>query len=172
MSKSVAVAIAAFVLSGVSAMATPILSGAYTLTARDFCQQRLIADFNGSGMVDALNFSNGDVPSGQVLLTVKFTPSKSKAMFAGFLDEGTSLLLQATGSQNSNQGTLLNEQTQSGSAGYSNTDTTLTINGQTFNAIYGQIDKNGVAHTVAYMGLYTNGNPPDTCSEQGEATRQ
>lgn len=172
MSKSIAAAFAALVLSCASAAATPILSGAYTLTARDFCQQRLIADYNVSGMVDALNFSNGDVPSAQTLLTVKFTPSKSKAMFAGFLDEGTSLLLQATGSQNNNEGTLLNEQSQSGSASYSNTDTTVTINGRTFNAIYGQIDKNGVAHTMSYMGLYTNGDPPDTCSEQGEATRQ
>ncbi|HEY8699164.1 MAG TPA: hypothetical protein VIM02_16290 [Rhizomicrobium sp.] len=172
MSKSIAVAFAAFVLSCASAAATPILSGAYTVIAHNFCQQRLTADFNGSGTVDALSFSTGDVPSGQTLLSVTFNPNKAKITYAGFLDEGSSLLLQSTGSKGGTQGVPLTETPMSGSTSYSNTDTTITIGGNVYNAVYGQIDKNGIAHTAALMRLYTNGNPPDTCSEQDEATRQ
>jgi hypothetical protein len=172
MSKSIAAALAAFVLSCASAAATPILSGAYTVIARNVCQQRLTADFNGSGTVDALSFSSGDVPSAQTLLSVTFNPNKGKISYAGFQDEGSSLLLQSTGSKSGTQGTLLTETPISGSTSYSNTSTTMTIGGNVYNAVYGQIDKNGIAHTAAFMRLYTDGNPPDTCSEQDEATRQ
>ena len=175
MLKTITAALGVVLLGTAAATATPVLSGAYTVTARDLCQQRLIADFNNSGgpnVVDALNFSSGDVPSAQTLITAKFIPAKSKITVTGFVDEGSGFLLQSTGSKSGSQGTALNERVQSGSISYSNTDTTITIGNRTYNAIYGQIDKNGIAHTMAFMGLYTDGNPPDTCSEQDEAIRQ
>lgn len=172
MSKTLMAALAAVLLSSASAAATPIVSGAYTVIARNVCQQRLTADFNGSGTVDALSLSTGDVPSAQTLLAVTFNPNKGKVTFAGFQDEGSGFLLQSTGSKGGTQGTPLTETPTSGSTSYSNTDTTITIGGNVYNAVYGQVDKNGIAHTAALMRLYTNGNPPDTCSEQDEATRQ
>jgi hypothetical protein len=90
-----------------------------------------MAGLSGSGTVDALSFSAGDVPSAQTLLSVTFNPSKSKIAFAGFQDEGSSLLLQSTGSKSGTQGTLLTETPMSGSTTYSNTSTTMTI-GATF----------------------------------------
>lgn len=179
MSKSIAVAFAAFVLSCASAAATPILSGAYTVIAHTFCQQKLVADFAAASgdpqngiFVDALSLTNSDVPSVQTLLSATFNPNKSKITYAGFQDEGSSLLLQSTGLRGGTLGNPLTETPTSGSISYSNTSTTMTIGGNVYNAVYGQIDKNGVAHTVAFMRQYTDGNPPDACSEQDEATRQ
>lgn len=169
MSKTSMAALAAVLLSSASAAATPIISGTYNVTVRDHCQPTLTADFN-SGLVDALSFSSNDNYTNQQLFAATFKPSKGKVTIAGFNDEGSIFLLKSTGSQSGTQGDPLAETAASGTSNYSNTDTTFTVNDETYHILYAQIDNNGIAHAMSWLGLYTKEGV--TCSNQGEATRQ
>ena len=169
MSKIYMAALAAALLSSAADATTPVLSGNYTVSYRRMCQPTLNVDFNGSGLVDATNLSSSS-DSQQTILSADFNPKKGKVKITGFQDAGTVFLLQTTGSQNTNQGDPLNEQAQSDTNSYSNTDTTFTVGGEAYNAIYGQIDKKGVAHTVIFLGVTNHDGA--ACSEQGEITLQ
>jgi hypothetical protein len=175
MTRYFAGALAALLVSGASALAaTPILSGTYLVTLRSFCQPTVTANFATSGsdsFVDNLSSNDASVDAFmQEILSVTFNPAKGKITFTGFQDQGSNLLLQFTGSRSGTFGSALTEQPDKGSSKYSNTATTLTVNGDTSNAVYGGIDANGVAHSLIFMGL--SGDNGTTCSAQGEATRQ
>jgi hypothetical protein len=165
-------AVAAIVFGTTSAaLPAPILSGSYIITSRHHCQEVLVVDINKSGLVDSVNLGPGSNGDTQLLLTATFTPKKGKLAFTGFVDDGSNFLLQLTGSQQATQGEVLSEQPNNGSTTYSNTATTLTIGSSVYNAMYGQVDDNGIAHAIAFMRFYTDkGNAP--CSEQAEGFLQ
>ena len=158
------------------AIAAPIISGTYNVVMHSYCQPVLTANFAPVGndfFVDGLDKSNSDAGDAfhQELVAATFNAAKGKVTFNGFSDTGSVYLLQFSGSRSGTIGTALSETPHSGSAGYSNTDTTLTLGGSTSNTLYGQIDKNGIAHSFVFMRL-SGGQGGTSCSTQGEATRQ
>lgn len=176
MTRQFAGALAALLLcSGSALAATPIISGTYLVTIHSFCQPTVTANFAASGsdsFVD--NLSSNDASSDafmQEILSATFNPAKGKVTVTGFQDEGSNLLLQFTGARSGIFGSALTEQASTGSSKYSNTATTLTVNGDVSNAFYGGIDGHGIAHSIIFMRL-SGGQNGTTCSDQGEATRQ
>jgi hypothetical protein len=171
-SNIVIAACAALCVAAPATAATPILSGGYIVTERDFCQPVGTFHFvnvSTNNLVDSVTLTGGQMKF--TLFQANFSPSKGKITTTGFGDGGDPIFFKTTGAQTSSQGQALGEDSQSGKVSYSNTDTTFTVDGTTFHAFYGQIDKNGIAHTFALQGMYQadNGQP---CAEQAEATRQ
>jgi hypothetical protein len=167
---------AALALSCASAMAaTPILKGTYNETLRHYCQPTLIEDSilidnNSIKVVDQLDYSSSSFDN--LLLTAVFSPTKGKVTLSGFVDSGTTQMLEFTGAGSGTTGVVLAESPFSMTAAYSMTATTITIGGETYNALYGAIDKNGVAHTLALQGMAATQDGTSQCSWQGEATLQ
>lgn len=100
-----------------------------------------------------------------------FNLAKQSVSIDGFQDKGDVLLVQETGSVTGNSGTPLQELPLSGKSSYSSTSTTVTIGDQTANALFGQVDKNGIAHYFTFQSVSANdvGVP---CTDQGAASRQ
>ena len=162
-------ALAALLVSSQAALATPIISGKYIIHTHTICQALLTFHFNTNGQNDGVTMTGSD--NAQEIISVNFNVNKGKASVNEFKDHGSPVMVTLTGSQNGNQGDLMSEKTQSSTIPYSNTDTTVTFGDETSNVFYGDIDKNGIAHTLIFQGieLDDNGNP---CSTQGGATRQ
>lgn len=169
---SVLAAAAALAVAAPAAAATTI-SGKYIITIHEYCIPTMSVNsgaYSGGGnYVTGLTLGGSTVENAMVL--ADFNPSKQSFTVSGFTDAGNVMLMQYTGSVNGNSGSPFSESPASGKIGYANTDTTITVNGQTFNAIYGQIKKNGIAHYLAFQGVFTDQNNA-SCSEQGEAARQ
>jgi hypothetical protein len=166
-------AAAAAVFIGAPAAATPVISGKYIITIRKFCEPTFTV--HNSNVTNAGAFVDGVYLGGSsfknTLLLATFVPAKGSASFGGFTDSGDVAMMQYTGVTNGSSGTPISESPNSGKTSYANTDTTVSFGGQVYNAFYGTVDKNGIAHYVAYQAAYTNesGVP---CSEQGELSRQ
>ena len=166
-------AAAAAVLVGTPALATPVISGKYILTIRRFCEPTFTVHntniANAGAFIDGVYLGGSSFKNTLVLAT--FNPTKGSASFAGFTDSGDVAMVQYTGVTNGSSGEPITEGPSSGKISYSNTDTTVNFGGQVYNAFYGEVDKNNIAHHVAYQAAYSNdGGLP--CSEQGELSRQ
>lgn len=158
----------AVVLSGtLRALATPILSGPYTLIVNQTCQPTLTGNFNSSQVVNGLT-SSANAFAQQLVLAI-FSPSTGKVKYSGFGIGGSVFLVQGN-SNGATTGTKLTRASISTSVKYSNTATSIRLSGDNLSAIYGQIDGNGIAHTLAFMGILTSGG--FACATQGMATRQ
>jgi hypothetical protein len=147
--------------------AAPILSGSYVLVLRQWCEGNVTAHFNGSNLVDTLDYDGGATFT--LFGSAKFDPDKGKVKLSGFSHNGSPFLLTRTGNQNTTDGIPLVETPLSASGKYKTTADTFKLGEETFHAIYSQIDGNGVAHAATFMGLIPG---LITCSAQGEATRQ
>jgi hypothetical protein len=173
MNRHVIAAAVAAVFVATPALATPVISGKYILTIHRYCEPTFavhnsnIAD--ADAFIDQVLLGGSNVNSTLALAT--FNPTKQSASYAGFSDSGDVALIQYTGVTNGSSGDPITEKAVSGKTAYSNTDTTVTFGGQTYNAFYGEVDKNNIAHHVAYQAAYTSesGFP---CTEQGELSRQ
>lgn len=156
-----------------AAMAAPVISGSYIVTERRMCQANAAFNFaqgETDNYVDQVSLQGGE--SGHTLLQAAFSPAKGKVTVSGFDATGDSMLFHLTGKASGTLGNPLTQKTMSGSKiAYSNTDTTLTINGTTYQVLYGQVDKNNIAHYAAFQGVNQN-DIGEACSVQGEATRQ
>ena len=87
---------------------------------------------------------------GQTTARVTFDATNGVATFNGFQPAGNPLTLEPI----------------VGSATYSNTATTFTLDGDTFQAFYGDLKK-GVPAYVSYIGVVT-GDSGATCSDQAQ----
>ena len=166
---------AAMLMMGASTLATaqtpqtdpkaaPTISGSYVYSHRSFCQPTITVstatDQNGQTFVSGLNLtSSGDTEQESGL--AKFDPSTLTVSYVGVRDSGSTVLLQLT---NGLQGDVFAQKNQSGSAAYSNTDSTVTINGTTYAATYGKTTK-GVVGYMAIVGFSSS-----SCSDQWEFT--
>lgn len=92
-----------------------------------------------------------------------------KVKFVGFRNGGSQFLLQGT-PDGATAGVALVQVPISSKVKYSTGNATVTIHGESFKAIYGQIDKTGIAHTVAFLGIEQAAGL--VCSTHGMATRQ
>jgi hypothetical protein len=165
-------AAAVAVLVSAPALATPIISGKYILTVRKFCQPTFTihnASTNSGAFVDQVTLGGSNISNTMSLVT--FNPAKQNASFSGFTDEGDVARIQYTGVTNGSSGDPITESQESGKSAYSNSDTSVTFGTQTYNALYGGLDRNSVAHYVAFQAAYTNGGGLP-CTEQGELSRQ
>jgi hypothetical protein len=153
------------------AMATPIVSGNYIFAARSICQPNILVTNSVSGdqdvhSVDIFN-DQGDNYPGDVHFTggtAKIDPVAGTAKIKGFQDGGNVLLLQTHGTT---EGSSMTDVPISFSAAFSNTDTTITFDGQTFHAFYGTVNKSGIATFLEAFGV----GSPASCIQQLEFTR-
>jgi hypothetical protein len=81
------------------------------------------------------------------------------------------MILQSTGKIVTSTGIPIGQVPGSGKTSYANTDTTLTFNGNTLDAFYGQVDKKNIAHYVTAQGAYA-GEDGSGCMEEDVASRQ
>jgi hypothetical protein len=157
----------------VPASAQTVISGKYLVTLHKYCIPTMTVNsgsYSGGGnYVTVVTLGGSNVENNMVLAT--FSPTKQNVSATGFSDDGNVMLVHYTGSVNGNSGSPFQETAVSGKSPYSNTDTTITFGGQTFNAFYGQVDKNSIAHYLTFQGDFTD-EGGDSCSEQGEASRQ
>ena len=169
--KRISLLIAAMLL-GVPASAQTI-SGKYIVTVTKLCQLTGTYNFSTAGLGN--NYLNQINSSGssfkQSLYQATFSPTKGNVTITGFDNSGDLEIFQITGSVNATLGNTVTQTPSSQKSAYSNTATTFTIGGQPFNAMYGQIDKKGVAHYLAFQGVFAN-DSGQQCTEQGTASMQ
>ena len=101
--------------------------------------------FNTNGTLAGVSHTTG---------TLAFDKASGMATLSGFTAQGEPPVLT----------------TISGSAAYSNTKTTVTINGQTYDVFYGALDK-GVATSATYIAV-VNGDGDAKCSDQAQLIAQ
>ncbi len=168
---SLSVAMAAAFFCAPAAAQT--ISGKYIVTVTKLCQLTGTYNFSTQGLGN--NYVNGIDSSGsnfkQTMVQATFSPTKGNVTVSGFDDGGDLEIFHLTGTVNATLGNVLAQTPNSGKIAYSNTATTFTIGGQVLNAMYGQIDKKGVAHNVTFQGVFA-GDSGQECTEQGVATAQ
>ena len=149
------------------------ISGKYIVTVTKLCQLTGTYNFSTAGLgqnyVNEINSSGSNFK--QSLYQATFSPTKGNVTVNGFDNGGDLEIFHITGSINTTLGSTITQAPNSGKSTYSNTATTFTINGQTLNAMFGQIDKKGVAHTFAFQGVFA-GDSGQECTEQGTASAQ
>lgn len=140
-----ATATALALLTAPAFAAVPAISGKYALGASGTCQA--IQSGSVVGLIESLNeLANFDSTTGMV----KFTGT-------GIFGD---LVVWTNGTSGYETKTINQTQT------YSNTATTVTVNGITYNIVYGPV-KNGIAQSAIYNGFDANG-----CPVTGVAIRQ
>jgi hypothetical protein len=169
--KRMSLAIAALVLAG-SAQAQTI-SGKYVVTVTKFCQMVNTYQFgsanNVGDFVDGIDTSGSNFK--QSLYAATFSPAKGTVSITGFDNGGDIEIFQFAGAQTGTLGSPIAQVPNSLKSAYSNTATTFTVGGQTFNAMYGQVSKKGVAGYVAWQGVFAS-DQGNMCTEQGTAQAQ
>ena len=153
--------------------AAQTISGKYIVTVTKFCQLTGTYNFSTAGL--GQNYVNEIESSGsnfkQSMYQATFNPTKGNVAVSGFDDGGDLEIFHITGSIVATLGSPLTQAPNSGKSPYSNTATTFTVGGQTLNALYGQVDKKGVAHNFAFQGVFA-GDSGQQCTEQGTASLQ
>lgn len=166
-------ATAALLAAAPAMAATPAISGKYIVTITKFCQMANTYHFSpepgGGNYLDGIDTSGSNFK--QTMVTATFSPAKGTVTVNGFDNGGDVEIFQFTGSINNTLGSQIAQTANSGKSSYSNTDTTFTIGGQVLNALYGQVNKKGVAGFVTFQGVFP-ADQGNMCTEQGVAQLQ
>jgi hypothetical protein len=171
MSKSFILAAAAALLIGAPA-AAQVISGTYLVTQNVTCQPTTAVNYAGTDVGLVVNNVTQTIATNQMtMLLVTFNATKMSATYSGFDASGSVMLLQSTGQVQATTGDATGQMPGSGKTSYANTDTTLTFNGRTLQAFYGQVDKKNIAHYITAQGAYAGENGSG-CMEQDIASRQ
>jgi len=172
-SKAILAAGAALCITVPALATTPKLSGKYIVTITKFCQMVNTYHFSpepgGGNYLDGINTSGSNFK--QSMVAASFSPTKGTVTINGLDDGGDVEIFQLTCSIISTLGEQIAQASNSGKVDYSNTDTTFTIGGQTLNALYGQVNKNGVAGYFTFQGVFPN-DGGTMCTEQGVGQAQ
>jgi hypothetical protein len=172
MRKSFILAAATALLAGAPAAAQPVISGTYLVTQTVTCQPTTAVNYAGTDVGLVVNNVTQTITTNQLtMLLVTFNATKMSATYSGFGASGSVNLLQSTGQVQANSGVATGQAPGSGKTSYANTDTTLTFNGRTLQAFYGQLDKKNIAHYITAQGTYAGENGSG-CMEQDIASRQ
>ena len=145
---------------------TPQLSGTYAITITTLCQAQFSTSLVGGQ-------SNNAVETIDTHNTGKIESATGTATFSGGQISGSTLGgkgdLTVIENNGAFQGNQFGIATESGGINgpYSNTATTLTLGGTTYNAAYGNI-VNNVANYVTFLMVDTTKD----CVEQGTAVHQ
>jgi len=151
----------AFLFVQTAQAAAPILSGSYAVTLTDTCQAAIGTMTNPrTGNVEALEtFTTGKLS--QTVGTLTFDPATQTAQLSATMIKGSLLIVRGIPG-----GSHMATSTESGSTAYSNTDSTLVIESQTYSAAYGNIVA-GVAQYVTFVG-----SKSPQCVERGVAVHE
>lgn len=164
----VCAATAALLPSVPAVAATPAISGKYIVTVTKLCQMVSTYHFSpepgGGNYLD--NISSGGSAFKRSNYTASFSPAKGNVTINGFDDGGDVEIFQLTGSINTTMGNQMVQESNSNKTPYANTDTTFTIGGQSYNAMYAQVNKKNVAGYVTFQGVFPN-DGGNMCTEQG-----
>lgn len=140
------------------ALAAPILSGSYVDTESVVCQIDAKVD-SGTGQLTIPR--TGDTGSASFGAgTITFDSNAGTFTVSGWGNAMSTIFEKFT--DGSHRGHRPYQYTNTGNGTYSTTDTTVTINGVTLNAAFGQLDQNGVAN--GFSALY-NETGPYNCVE-------
>jgi hypothetical protein len=135
---------------------TEVLSGAYVVTYNQFCQPNLQAVFDEDSMelvlINPYVSFFGQAQSST--LVVNFDPSTMTAAVSGSGNLGA--VLKMIDYDDRLFGSDFTNSAVAGSEPYSNTSSTLTLNGVTLNAVFGA-EKHGAVRSVAAVGVASNG---------------
>jgi hypothetical protein len=135
----------------------PTLSGAYTAIYNQYCQPdiRVVYDEGATALaaVDAAMSYYGNLRN--VATKIDFDPGTMTAQLSGAGSEG-SIIAMTDKNNNYTWGRAIRNAAYRKSEPYSNTSSTLTLNGVPLQAVYGT-QVNGVAQSVAAMGLDKKG---------------
>jgi len=162
----------AALLAVTPAMATtPVISGKYIVTITKLCQMVDTYHFSSATQESIGNYLDSIATSGssfkQSMYAATFSPTKGTVATSGFDSGGDVEIFHLTGTQNVTFGNTIAQTTNSGKVAYSNTDTTVTLGGQTYSAMFGQVKKaTGIAGYVAFQGAFA-GDSGNMCTEQG-----
>jgi hypothetical protein len=154
-------------LCGAPALATtPVLSGSYVYSARTFCQPTIALayaqDHYSQTFVTGMTLTSPESSQFDAGLA-RFDLAAATVTYRETKDEGDNVLLHAKSGQ---QGQTIAQKKEKGSAGYSNTASTVTLNGATYTAVFGSMKKGKPAY-FALIGLDSAG-----CSEAWEFRRK
>jgi hypothetical protein len=135
----------------------PALSGAYAAIYNQYCQPDIRAVYDEGATtlatMDATMSYYGNVQN--VAIRIKFDPGTMMAQLSGSRNEGS--IMKMTDEYNNHAwGRAIQNAAYRKSESYSNTSSTLTLNGVPLQAVYGTQVK-GDAQSVAAMGLDKNG---------------
>jgi hypothetical protein len=132
----VAVLLGSVAMAPSVALAIPVISGAYILSASSNCQAILNVTKNVEGQVISINISSGGAVNG-IAGTITFTPETGEAAVSAISVDGSSLLMQGvTHTQ------VLRQSTTAETWPYSNTGTSFTLNGVVYRVVYGKLISN------------------------------
>src|SRR5215469_10004141 len=122
---------------------TPVLSGKYLGRITIICQPSLSITYSNGTVTSIGIASAGSTTDGAI--TANFDPSTQSVSLKGFDNAGSTLL--ATDNLGHSYGAGFTAQSQNVNYPYSNTGTTVTINGTVFKTVYGPL-KSGVAQSL------------------------
>lgn len=128
-----------------TALAAPVISGAYIFSASSNCQAILSVTKDVDGNVIDVNINTGGALNG-IAGTIRFTPDTGMAALYATSVDGELLLMQGLTSS-----ARLTQGTSSENWAYSNTSTTLTLDGTTYRAAYGK-GSGGIVHQFTVVG--------------------
>ncbi|HVA39497.1 MAG TPA: hypothetical protein VNF49_02445 [Candidatus Binataceae bacterium] len=142
------------------AIVAPILSGPYAVTLTDTCQAAIAGPTDPrTGDVQYIEtFTTGKLA--QTVGTLTFDPNTLIAQISATMIKGSLLIVRGVG------GSHMATSTLSSSVPYSNTDSSLVIDTQTYHAAYGNI-VSGVAQYVSFVG-----SKSPQCVERGVAVHE
>jgi hypothetical protein len=141
----VAVLLASVTMAPAIAFAVPVLSGAYVFSASSNCQAILSVTKDANGKVTGVSIAQGGALNG-IAGTIKFTPTTGMASLSGTVVDGNLLLMQGvSGNMTLEQEALLEDWA------YSNTGTTVTLNGTVYRVAYGKV-VNTIAQDFTLVG--------------------
>jgi hypothetical protein len=149
----VVAAFAAVSTLGSNALAAgPPLSGSYIVDMITVCQPGLQVRFGGGLVGQVVPTNTGTVTA--AVLTMTFKPATSNVTITG-VNVGSSLLKVFENSQFN--GANPSSAPLSASWTYSNTATSLTMNGRTFSAVYGALSA-GIVQSAVLAGVTGDNN--------------
>jgi hypothetical protein len=156
-----ALLVAAAASAATTTTAVPTFSGTYAYSHSTFCQPTILVNYtNGTPSLINLNGGGNTGGWGDIRFeagTAVFNPTKSLVTYTGTTVDGSPIFLQSDGGGPNNlQGTALAQAASGGKVTYSNTGTTVTLSGQSYNAAYGASTAGGIAEYVALVGLDSN----------------
>ena len=129
---------------------TPKLNGAYTVSHTAFCQVRLSLTKDNTGKVTDINHTLNNKRIDVTIATATFNDATKKMSVKGSEVRGDTVLLAGK------PGAAMNEMSVNfTNQSYSNTDTTVTLFGSTYKAIYGRVVNGIVKYAV---GVGRDGN--------------
>jgi hypothetical protein len=146
------------------AATTPTIKGTYVYDANTYCQPTIQVEYgkdsNGTTFVNALKLTVPEDSADAVGLAI-FDPSTATLSYSATKDHGSNVLVQTSSGV---QGSVISQEPEKGSGPYSNTATTVNLNGTAYTATYGKVIK-GIAQYFALVGLDSSG-----CSKEWQFT--